>query len=67
MLNLGEGACSQGGNRRKHFWIAQGSASEVKAALSTAMCWGWVQSPAEALRVLDRLLALLWGLTHPTR
>jgi hypothetical protein len=57
---------SLGGNRAKHFWIAQGSASEVKAALHTAVAWGWVGQPGTALAVLDRLLALLWGLTHPS-
>jgi four helix bundle protein len=67
VLNLGEGACSLGGNRSKHFWIAQGSASEVKAALHTAVAWGWVGHPGTALAVLDRLLALLWGLTHPKK
>jgi four helix bundle protein len=64
-LNLGEGACSQGGNRMKHFWIANGSASEVKAALRTAIAWGWIDQPPTAMRILDRLLGLIWGLTHP--
>jgi four helix bundle protein len=62
-LNLGEGARSLKGN--KHYAIAHGSASEVRAALETAIGWGYIDQPREALAVLDRLLGLLWGLTHP--
>jgi len=32
-LNLAEGCGSQGGNRKRHFRLAQGSACEVIAAL----------------------------------
>ena len=66
-LNLAEGARSLGGNKMKHYWIAQGSAAEVKAALMSAIAWGHLEQDAPAWRVLDRLLALLWGLTHPKR
>jgi hypothetical protein len=30
-----------------------------------AIAWGWLQDASESLRHLDRLLALLWRLTHP--
>jgi four helix bundle protein len=66
-LNLGEGQRSEKGNKRKHYAIAHGSANEVRAALLTAVAWGWLSDPSEALALLDRLLALLWRLTHPCK
>jgi hypothetical protein len=42
-----------------------GSANEVRAALQTASAWGWLEDASEALAKVDRLLALLWPLTHP--
>jgi four helix bundle protein len=64
-LNLSEGQRLTKGNKPKHYSIAHGSANEVKAALQTAIAWGWIEDAAEPLVVLDRLLALLWRLTHP--
>jgi four helix bundle protein len=64
-LNLGEGNLSAKGNRQKHFAIAHGSASEVRAALRTAVAWGWIEAESAAPAVLDRLMALLWRLRHP--
>lgn len=63
-LNLAEGQRSIGGNRGKHYAFAHGSANEVKAGLFVAKAWGWIAPSDEALAVLDRLLALLWRLTH---
>lgn len=63
-LNLAEGQRSLKGNRQRHYSIAHGSANEVKAGLFVAKAWGWVGSSDEALAILDRLLALLWRLTH---
>ena len=65
-LNLAEGAGRSGKDRRRHFRIAAGSAEEVRAALRVALAWGDLSSggAAEALRLLDRLLAMLWRLTH---
>jgi len=63
-LNLAEGSRSKGGNKQKHFAIAHGSANEVKAALQVAQAWGWLSDAAAPLAILDRLLALLWRLTH---
>jgi four helix bundle protein len=65
--NLAEGQRSEKGNKHKHYAIAHGSANEVKAALYTARAWGWIDSSDRALAVMDRLLALLWRLTHPRR
>ena len=64
VLNLGEGARSMKGNKPKHYAIAHGSAGEVRAALEAAVGWGWIERSAEAERLLDQLLRLLWGLTH---
>jgi hypothetical protein len=42
--------------------MAQGSAGEILAALDTADAWGWKVETAEARKLLDRELALLYGL-----
>ena len=39
-------------------------ANEVKAALDAAEAWGWIEARGPELQLLDRLLALLWKLTH---
>ena len=57
-LNLGEGA------RRRDGEMAPGSAGEVKAGLEIAEAWGMLREAPELLAILDRLLGLLWGLTH---
>jgi four helix bundle protein len=66
-LNLSEGQRSLKGNKAKHYAIAHGSANEVLAGLRTAVAWGWIteQGASDAFGKLDRLLALLWRLTHP--
>ena len=65
-LNVAEGARSQGRNEAARYHCAAGSASEARAALAIAEAWGHIsnaqRAPAEAK--LDRLGALLWGLTH---
>jgi four helix bundle protein len=63
-LNLAEGQRSMKGNRQRHYAIAHGSANEVKAGLVAAKAWGWIDESDRALAVIDRLLALLWKLTH---
>jgi len=65
VLNLAEGQRSAKGNKQKHYSIAHGSANEVKAALAVARAWGWIEDAHAPLQILDRLLALLWRLTHP--
>jgi len=64
MLNLGEGRRRRGGDQRRFFDFAHGSASEVLTALDTADAWGWIVDARKARAVLDRLLALLWRLVH---
>ena len=64
MLNLGEGRRRGGGDQRRFFTYAQGSASEILTALDTADAWGWIVDGRKARAILDRLLALLWRLVH---
>ncbi len=66
VLNLGEGAYSDPGNRRSRYQTAAGSAGEVRVGLLAAVGWGYLRDgDAEAaLAQLDRLLASLWKLTH---
>ncbi len=66
-LNLAEGSRLTAGNKRRHFEIAHGSASEVRSALDLAEAWGWLGDTSAPRRTLDRLLALCWRLTHPRR
>jgi four helix bundle protein len=63
-LNLGEGSRRTKGDQRRFYTYASGSAMEARAALEAAEAWGWIGDVAEPRRVLDRLLGLLWGLTH---
>ncbi len=65
VLNLAEGQRSAKGNKQRHYAIAHGSANEVKAALAVARAWGWLDEAKAPAEILDRLLALLWRLTHP--
>ena len=65
-LNIAEGERRSGKDRLHHFRVAAGSAAEVQSALRTAVAWGDLTSEevATALELLDRLLAMLWRLTH---
>ncbi len=64
VLNLGEGNRRAGKDRRRFFVMAQGSASEIQAALDVADAWGWTIEASAAKQILERELRLLWGLTH---
>jgi hypothetical protein len=46
---------------RRFYWYAHGSAAEVGGTLELAEAWGWAVDTAQPLRILDRLIALLWG------
>lgn len=63
-LNVSEGSKRAGKDRRRFYVIAQGSAEEVRGALDTADAWGWRVDADRARALLDRELALLWGLCH---
>ena len=66
-LNISEGNRRAGKDRLHHFRVAAGSADELQTGLRVAAAWGDLREPsiAEPLRLLDRLLGMLWGLTHP--
>ncbi|HEY5935547.1 MAG TPA: four helix bundle protein [Kofleriaceae bacterium] len=57
VANLAEGQRRKAGNKNRAFENAHGEAQEVLGHLDTARGWGYIV-------VLDRLLALCWGLTH---
>ena len=67
VLNLAEGNHRSGKDRLQFFRIAAGSAAEVKAALEVALAWGMIDPSPAAEAELDRVLAMLWRLTHPRR
>ena len=69
VLNISEGSRSRGGNESARFQDAAGSASETRSALEVAEAWGYIRDgeriPVDAR--LDRVCAMLWGLTHRRR
>lgn len=67
VLNISEGVRRQKGNQQRAYEIAHGEARELLGALDVAVVWGYVVDASAARRTLDRLLGLLWGLTHPGR
>lgn len=65
-LNIAEGRSSGGGNQRTRYFTAAGSADESRAALRVAVGWRHIDA-ADAERanvLLDRIIAMLWKLTH---
>ena|ERR1043166_629979 len=67
VLNLAEGDRRHGRDPRRFWDMAHGSAGEIRGALDLAEAWGWQVDGAEARRLLDRELGLLWGLTRRCR
>jgi four helix bundle protein len=66
VLNIGEGNYSDPGNRRARFFNAAGSAGETRLALTVAATMGHCTADEAdvALALLDRVIAMLWKLTH---
>jgi four helix bundle protein len=64
--NVGEGRRRVGRDRLHFFRIAAGSAEETSVHLRVALAWGWLRGGQvdNAFALIDRELALLWGLTH---
>ena len=65
-LNLAEGR-RRSGKDRVHFWrIAAGSGDELRTSLRVAQAWGDVDRAgiAQALALLDRILAMTWRMTN---
>lgn len=65
-LNLAEAALSDPGNRRARLCTAAGSANEAKHALRQAIAWRHITAAqAEpALRLVTRIVAILWKMTR---
>ena len=63
-LNLAEGRFRSGGDQRRFYEIAHGSASEVRAALEVGAAWGFIDAGSRVHAIVGRLMALLWGLTR---
>ena len=65
-LNLGEGRLRRAGDKRRHFEMAAGSASEVTVALRIAVAKHYVTAAelAEIELLLDRIRAMLYRLTR---
>ena len=65
-LNIGEANYSDPGNRRARLFTAAGSAAETRLALRVAVSWRHCGpadiAPARAL--LERIVPMLWKLTH---
>src|ERR1041384_6360521 len=65
--NLPEGDRRSGRDPKRFYDIAHGSASEIRGALDVAEAWGWQVDGEQARVLLDRELALLWGVTRRGR
>ena len=65
-LNLAEGRRRAGRDRLHSFRVAAGSADEVYLGLRVAAAWGWLEERhlTEPMKIADRLLGLIWGLTR---
>ena len=65
-LNLGEGRLRRDGDKRRHFEMAAGSASEVTVALRIARAKRYVTADelADVELALDRVRAMLYRLTR---
>lgn len=68
-LCLDEGSQRTGRDRLHFYRVAAGSAAEARTALALASAWGYVteKDAAPAHTLLDRIVAILWRLTHPRR
>ena len=69
VMCLDEGSQRVGRDRLHLYRVAAGSAAEVRTALTLAATWGYVtvQQAAPAHTLLDRVVAILWRVTHPQR
>ena len=65
-LNVAEAEFSDPGNRRARLFTAAGSAGETRAALQLAVAWRIVslREAEAAMRLLRRILAILWKMTR---
>jgi four helix bundle protein len=65
-LNAAEAEGSDPGNRRARLFTAAGSARESQHALRQAIAWRHVSAgdAEEALRLVGRIVAILWRMTR---
>ena len=66
VLNIAESEYSDPGYKRARLFTAAGSANESRSAVRVAIAWGYVRQEraADVLARLDRVMAILWKLTH---
>ena len=66
VLNIAESEYSDPGNERARLFTAAGSANESRSAVRLAIAWGYIKAErtVEVLARLDRVMAVLWKLTH---
>jgi four helix bundle protein len=66
VLNIAESEYSDPGNRRARLFTAAGSANESRSAVRVAIAWRYLgnERAADVLARLDRVMAILWKLTH---
>jgi four helix bundle protein len=66
VLNIAEGARRAGMDRLHCYRVAAGSAAETRSGVQLAGAWGYVgaSESVAVLVLLDRVLAMLWRLTH---
>lgn len=62
--NIAEGMKRKGRDPKRFYAYAAGSANEVRGVLDLADAWGWNIDVSRARQLADRLVGLLWGLTH---
>ena len=65
-LNIAESDYSDPGTKRSRLFSAAGSANETRAAVRLAVRWRYcaAEEVAAAEQLLDRVIAMLWKLTH---
>ena len=66
VLNIAESEYSDPGNKRARLFTAAGSTNESRSAVRLAIAWGYFKNEqaADVLARLDRVIAVLWKLTH---
>src|SRR5258706_10321760 len=66
VLNIAESEYSDPGNRRTRLFTAAGSTNESRSGVRVAIAWGYIRTDraADVLARLDRVMAILWKLTH---
>jgi four helix bundle protein len=65
-LNVAEAKFSDPGNRKARLFTAAGSAGETQHALRQAVAWRIVaaRDAEAAMRLVKRIVAILWGMTR---